>query len=307
MIRDVLPGVQSAVSRKVGDLAGEALLQSFDVTTPAGERGAARMRSAASGPAGAWLTALPGAPTTRLGDAAFVFAGQHLLGLGPQTAVAAPPCLCGAEGAANPDHAMVCALVKGMASLRHDLWASAWRRVIRKAGCASSAEPAYSGLRPRQGRGQTVGLHRGDILAVLPAGRVVVLDCVVTHPAAASHRRAAARAFGAAAAKAAQGKVTAFRSHQGACDYEFVPLAVESYGRLGVDAARFLSQLGDIAAEDGRVSKERFVRSARQELSVALCRGNGHMYFRSTFEIAHRAGRAFLPGCVHPLDEAGDV
>jgi hypothetical protein len=85
------------------------------------------------------------------------------------------------------------------------------------------------------------------------------------------------------------------------------PLVAESYGRLGVEAARFLSQLGDIAAEGGKVSKELFVRTARQELSCALCRGNGLMYYRSTFEIALAGGRAFLPGCEHPLDEAGDV
>jgi hypothetical protein len=136
---------------------------------------------------------------------------------------------------------------------------------------------------------------------------VVVLDCVITHPAAPSHVRAAARTTGAAALKAARMKVSAFRAHQGACEYEFVPLAGETYGRLGVEAARFLSQLGDVAAEGGRVSKERFVRTARQELSCALCRGNGQMYYRSTFEIALAAGRAFLPGCVHPVAEAGDV
>jgi hypothetical protein len=307
MVRDVLPGVQRAVSRKVGDLAGEAHLSGCDVATPAGERDAARLRSAASGPAGAWLTALPGASTTRLGDAAFVSAGQHLLGLGPQTAVAVAPCQCRAGGAAHADHAMVCTTTKGMATLRHDIWASAWRRAIRKAGCASSAEPAYNGLRSPLRRQQAAGMHRGDILAVLPGGRVVVLDCVITHPAAPSHVRAAARTSGAAAAKAAKTKVSAFRSRQGACEYEFVPLVAESYGRLGVEAARFLSQLGDIAAEGGKVSKELFVRTARQELSCALCRGNGLMYYRSTFEIALAGGRAFLPGCEHPLDEAGDV
>ena len=54
-----------------------------------------------------------------------------------------------------------------------------------------------------------------------------------------------------------------------------MPLAMESYGRLGREASRFLSDLGDIAASDGRLRKAAFVRSVRQELSCALCRGNG--------------------------------
>ena len=307
-VRETLPTVQQAVSRVVGDRAGAALLASFDISTAAGERGAARLRSAASGPAGAWLTALPGAPTTRLGDAAFTHAGQHLLGLGPQAAVAVAPCQCGAGSAAHADHAMVCSLTKGMAVLRHDMWVSTWRHIIRKSGCATSAEPAYSGLlSPQLRRSAAAGLQRGDVLAVLPAGRVVVLDCVVTHPAASSHVRAAARVSGAAAAKAANAKVAAFRSHTRECGYDFVPLVAESYGRLGVDAARFLSQLGDVAAEGGRVSKALFVRSARQELSCALCRGNGRMYFRSTFEVALAAGRGYSPGVELPVDEAGVV
>ena len=60
-----------------------------------------------------------------------------------------------------------------------------------------------------------------------------------------------------------------------------MPLAMESYGRLGREASRFLSDLGDIAASDGRLRKAAFVRSVRQELSCALCRGNGGMYFDS--------------------------
>ena len=32
---------------------------------------------------------------------------------------------------------------------------------------------------------RTAGLRRGEILAILPTGRIVVLDYVVTHPAAA--------------------------------------------------------------------------------------------------------------------------
>ena len=82
---------------------------------------------------------------------------------------------------------------------------------------------------------------------------------------------------------------------------------MESYRRLGRDASRFLSELGDIAASDGRVRKGAFVRSVRQELSCAVCRGNGAMYFQSTFSIAQAVGCQFMPGCDCTVDESGEV
>ena len=86
-----------------------------------------------------------------------------------------------------------------------------------------------------------------------------------------------------------------------------VPLAMESYGLLGREASRFLSELGDIAAYDVRVCKGAFVQSVRQELSCALCHGNGAMYYRSTFSIAQSVYRQFMPSCDCPVDESGEM
>ena len=54
--------------------------------------------------------------------------------------------------------------------------------------------------------------------------------------------------------------------------YEFLLLTGESFGRLGKDAARFLSDLVDVAASDGRASKIAFVRTVRQELFITARR-----------------------------------
>jgi hypothetical protein len=89
--------------------------------------------------------------------------------------------------------------------------------------------------------------------------------------------------------------------------YEFVPLAVESYWRLGGAASSFLSSLGDIVAADGRVSKAAFMRSARAELSCQLCHGNGRMIYASTFVIVRARGRTFTPGSPVPVADAGYV
>ena len=96
-----------------------------------------------------------------------------------------PPCHCTAGDSTTPDHALSCNRNAGEASMRHNYWVSAWRHAIHRAGCASSVEPQYSSLAAAGAQG-AAGLRRGDNLTVWPDGRVRVMDCVVTHPVAAS-------------------------------------------------------------------------------------------------------------------------
>ena len=137
---------------------------------------------------------------------------------------------------------------------------------------------------------------------VWPDGGVRILDCVVTHPAAASYMRDAAEVGGSAAAKAEARKRADFEAVGEGSAFGFVPLAVESYGRMGVAASRFLSELGDLVAAAGRVSKAAFVRTVRRELSCALCKGNARMYYNSLSRIAVRVGHNFQPGCDEPAE-----
>ena len=302
LLGGVHSSIQHPASREAGNRAAAAFLSVFDNETDEGRRGTARLLSAACGPASAWLTALQGAPSTRLGDEDFVYAARHLLGLGAPMDIADSACFCGASDAAHPDHAMACKLCAGMITLRHDDLVSTWRRIIRRSGCATSAEPPYRNLQAHGRFNEAVGLRRGDILAVLPS-KMTVLDCVVTHPAAASLATAASKRAGAAAAKAEQGKRREFQEFGDGAGYDFVPLAVESFGRLGLAASRFLSALGDVAESRGaEVSKARFVRHARQELSCALVRGNGRVYRKHAMQLARAAGVQFTPG----LDQADD-
>lgn len=301
-IRDILPLAQRDVGRCLGDRQGAAFLARCDLGTLEGKRAAARLRSAAGAVASAWLLATPG-ETTTLGDNAFVTGGRHRLGLGVPTTVAPPPCTCGMGCAASPDHAMVCKSVAKMTTMRHDILASAVRRVICRAGCASSMEPPYRHLRASAQQGGGAGLHRGDVLVVLPDGELSIVDVVVTHPAGQSAVGAASARTGAAAKAAEDGKQRAFRRFADAGQYAFVPFAVESFGCLGASAVRFLKQLGEVAASQGRVGRSAFVRSAYREISVALVRGNGLMYGRSLFTVARASGRSFLPGMDVPVQD----
>ena len=68
------------------------------------------------------------------------------------------------------------------------------------------------------------GLHRGDILATMPDGRLLALDAVVTHSGATSYADGASKTNGHAAAGSARAKRTAFASNsEGVGEYDIRP------------------------------------------------------------------------------------
>jgi hypothetical protein len=308
-VRDSLQGVQRQVSREVCASEGAEHFDAVphdDPDNQAGLRRAARLRSASGGTASAFLTALPG-PTTRLSNGAFVMYARHRLGLGVASGMRIPRCPCGAGDADQPDHAMNCRQAAPDLTLRHDIELSTWRRGARRAGLATCVEPSYRGV-AAPGAEAAAGMRRGDLLVVMPDGRIVVADVVVTHPAAPSHVRAAAATSRAAAEKAATAKRRSFEQHgDGDGGYHFVPLAMETFGTLGHAASKFLSELGDAAAADGRVSKEKFVRGVRQELSCALARGVARGYYRALGRIAQQVGHQYGAGSEVPLQDPGEI
>ena len=149
-VEETVSQVQHRVSRVMGDHAGASFLAAFGTSTDQGCWGAARMLSATSSPSSGWVTALPGALSTRLRDADFVLAGRHLLGLGMVTTTTQPcPCITTDAGHSMEDHVMAYKQTAGMAILRHNIRASARRRAIGGARCATSAEPRETNLLAR--------------------------------------------------------------------------------------------------------------------------------------------------------------
>jgi len=144
---------------------------------------------------------------------------------------------------------------------------------------------------------------RGDALMMLPDG-LVVGDVSVIHPAAQSYVREACKATGAAAAARDAFKVAKYRASPmgGAC--EFVPLSVESYGRMGAPAMALLRKVAGLAAESRRVNKQRWLTGALRKLSVALMRGNSWA-FKAGLSVGVRRspGRAFQAGLVMAAED----
>ena len=80
-------------------------------------------------------------------------------------------------------------------------------------------------------RDGVAGLRSGEILAIFPGGRITVLDCIVTHLTATSYARGASPEAGSTVVLAETHKRHAFERFGDGAEYEFVPLAVESFGR----------------------------------------------------------------------------
>ena len=129
-------------------------------------------------------------------------------------------------------------------------------------------------------------------------------DIVVSHPGATSYVAAACRTTRATARRAEQRKVSAWNQVGRDSGYDFVPIAVETYGQLGTQGTQFLSCVADVAAAGG-ASKAAFVRAAHAELSCALVKGMGAVYAASMFETVRAAGRNWRPGAEVPVADAG--
>ena len=105
----------------------------------------------------------------------------------------------------------------------------------------------------------------------------------------------AARADGAAAAERDAKKRAKYATSDPA-GYTFVPLSVESYGRLGKPAMQLLADLASEAELAGAVSTDSFVENALRMLSVSLCKGNALMFRRELGLLASATGADLQPG-----------
>jgi hypothetical protein len=56
-------------------------------------------------------------------------------------------------------------------------------------------------------------------------------------------------------------------------DFDLVLFSIESYGRLGGPAMRFLRTLAEVASASGRVSKRAAMEASQRLVSVTLCKG----------------------------------
>jgi hypothetical protein len=85
----------------------------------------------------------------------------------------------------------------------------------------------------------------------------------------------------------------------------FVPMLVESFGRLGAPALTLLGDLADQAVQAGGpgLSRAAFISGALRELSVALCRGNASLSRSGAYVATRPAGHTPMRGLARPSAE----
>ena len=153
----------------------------------------------------------------------------------------------------------------------------------------------------RVGRGGT-NASRGDVLVI--AKSLTILDISVIHPCAASHIKHAKSDPGWAAAMRDEAKRKSYAAG-GYEGYAFVPFSVESYGRLGQPAMKFLKKLSRDSGLQG-ASQHAFFASALRELSVALARGNAAVFNAGAKVYCRLAGKDRWEGMSAPEADAMD-
>ena len=114
-----------------------------------------------------------------------------------------------------------------------------------------------------------------------------------------THWQAAATA-GAAAELRASKKVRKYALREPG-GYRFAPLVIESYGRHCAAAHALLNELGELAADGGRVAKAAWVEGALRRLGVALCRGQDFIFRANLHSYCRAAGRLPLRGAAVPF------
>jgi hypothetical protein len=182
--------------------------------------------------------------------------------------------------------------------LHHDMLLQAWRRIVHRSGVSTVGEPTMDHLR---NAAPTNRENRSDILAVLSGG-LVVADVLVSHPAATSYSRAAARTAAAAAASRNALKQRQYRAGCLPAALSSYPLSVESFKRFGVSAMQFLNALAEAAlassAAGTDVTKSAFISRALPELGVTLDVRNELVYREAMHVYAAPGGTRTIWACM---------
>jgi hypothetical protein len=189
--------------------------------------------------------------------------------------------------------------------LCHDEIVDGVRRALRRGGIPSTKEPRLAVLHP-----QPAGLRPptgacGDLLLSLE-GQQCMGDVSVIHPGASTYCAVAAKTDGGAAAQRDADKTALYQGCGAGC-YRFVPLTVETFGRLGKPLMKLVTDVSDQATQhgNGTFACEQFVTGVFRELSVCLCHRNASLERAVAGCSARFSGGTYSPGLDQPTAEVG--
>ena len=272
-----------------------------------------RLRAAAGKGAGGWVEACPRTPALCLTDSEFEFGVRWRLGL---ATMQSGPCRhrparldtlqdcdaaegrCGRELDTHGDHAVLCGRGRGRYR-SHTAVCKCLGRFAREANVEYSFEEVCPALL-RGAAGSDEAVEARLDLHLWSSSQQWLweawLDATVTHPWREALRHKAAREDGAAAAEATRRKRR--RYGDGSGGIAVTAVAVETWGRLGDEAAELLAQLAAHwagGARAGPAAAAATERRWRAELGIALTRAQ-----------AATAAQASAPLCCAGRGEESD-
>jgi hypothetical protein len=128
-------------------------------------------------------------------------------------------------------------------------------------------------------------------------GQQCVGDVPVIHPGSATYCAAASKTDGGAAAWWDADKTSQYRRYGAGC-YRFVPLTVETCGRLGRPFMDLLTDVSSRASQHSNETfpREQFVSCLLRKLSVCLCRRNAAIERAVAGCFVRMSGGFYFPG-----------
>ena len=225
--------MQKELSKETFKFFREQLLEKGEL------RQQARIRSA-SGPGSAgFLYSIPSEPAVSLNNRDMEGAVRLRLGLTPITLRRDPSLKCNCGGQIDVDHLLTCKRRDEVCN-RHNNLVQMWTSLLKRASVRSTFSVERSlislGVVSEENCGKRV-----DIVESSSNNKTLFADVTVTHstPCSQSNLRKFALSDGAAAAEAEVRKQRVYGDAAREVNADFVPLAMESYGRLGQSALQF--------------------------------------------------------------------
>jgi hypothetical protein len=181
-------------------------------------------------------------------------------------------------------HAFSCKSSAGRVTRRHTELINTWRKVILQAGFKSAAEPRVPSLTTN-----TQDCTRADIVFADNANQYL-LDISVTHPCTPSYMHRAAHSDGATARLRETSKT---RKYANIPDrdpsFQFTPIVIETYGRLGNQSIQFIDTLTKSGKEAHPQALDSLPNLAKRTISVCIQRENAKMLanYRASCIVGH--------------------
>jgi len=226
-----LPSIQHLLSEKIDLCKLDQLLSVVD------EISKSRIFSA-SGPGNAgFLTAIPTEQSLSMSNVQMVTAVRLRLGLPVIPAIETTQfCSCGKSLDLLGNHLILCKR-GAQVSQRHNMLVQAWTRLIKKTTSAVSLSIERT-LGSLGCNNTTHATKRVDVVQISYAERTKLSDITVIHPNPENNQHR-----GAAAAFKEKEKIRKYGEAVSKMEMDFLPIAFETYGRIGETARSFVKNL----------------------------------------------------------------